>query len=100
MSSIDRSYNEKRDFIRMRINSPVSISQDGSEYTGVCKDLSGAGMLVETSHAFTEGASVEIAIPQQSETHLPFNALAEVSRVEAAPNDMYIVGLSITDIRD
>lgn len=100
MSSIDRSYNEKRDFIRMRINSPVYISQDGNDYTGVCKDLSGAGMLIETSHEFTVGANVGIAIPQQSETHLPFNAVAEVSRVEAGPGDNYIVGLSITDIQE
>lgn len=100
MSSIDRSFNEKRDFIRMRINSPVAISQDGNAYTGVCKDLSGAGMLIEIDHEFVVGSNVEIAIPQKSETHLPFNAVAEVSRVEAGAGDTYIVGLSITDIQD
>ena len=100
MSSIDKSYNEKRDYIRMRINSAVHIRQAGNEYEGICKDLSGAGMLVETNQAFEIGSTLEISIDQKVETHLPFNATAEVSRVDEAPDSNYIIGLAITQISE
>ena len=97
MASIDRSYNEKRDFIRMRINSPVIICQGGKNYQGVCKDLSGAGMLVETGHAFELGDTLEVSIEQRGENQLPFKASAEVSRLEPT-GDKYLVGLAISEI--
>ena len=100
MSSIDRPYNEKRDYIRMRINSPVHIRQAGNDYEGVCKDLSGAGMLIETNQALQVGTELEISIEQKADTHLPFNAIAEVSRIDDGPDGNYIVGLSIKQIHE
>ncbi|ARN75289.1 PilZ domain-containing protein [Oceanicoccus sagamiensis] len=100
MSTSDRSYNEKRDFIRMKINSQLTIRQDGQDYTGTCKDLSGAGMSIESDQSFAVGSELEVSIAQQGETHLPFNATAEVSRVEAGENGLFSIGLSIKEIRD
>ena len=100
MSSTDRSYNEKRDFIRMRINSTVNIHHQGSEFKGVCKDLSGAGMLVEADQTLDTGSEVTITIEQKSETLLPFNASAEVTRTETGKNGKYIIGLSIKEIHE
>lgn len=97
MSSIDRSYNEKRDFIRMRINSPVNIEHAGNHYQGICKDLSGAGMLVETDCSFDIGAKIQVSIEQRGENQLPFNASAEVSRVDTSDN-RFLVGLAIHQI--
>ena len=100
MSNNDRSYNEKRDFIRMKINSQLTIRQDGQDYAGVCKDLSGAGMSVESEQSFALGSEIEVSIAQQGETHLPFNATTEVSRVETTENGQFSIGLSIKEIRD
>lgn len=99
MASRDRSYSEKRDYIRMKINSPVAIHLGGKDYVGVCKDLSGAGMLVETEKTFDIGTRLEVSIEQKGENRLPFHASATVSRVETI-GDKYLVGLSITDIHD
>lgn len=99
MASIDRSYNEKRDFIRMKINSPVAITCKGKSYLGVCKDLSGAGMLVETEDTFEIGAELDVSIEQKGDTHLPFHASTTVSRVEPI-DDKYLVGLSINEIHE
>lgn len=99
MASIDRSYSEKRDFIRMRVNSPVVLRHEGNDYQGFCKDLSGAGMLVETDRPFDIGAAVDVSIEQKCETHLPFHASATVSRVDPG-DETYLVGLSITEIHD
>ena len=100
MESIDRTYNEKRDFIRMQVNSPLDIRHEGKDYQGICKDLSGAGMLIETDQLFEIGAHLEISIQQQGETHLPFHATAEVTRIEGESGEGHILGLSIKEIRD
>lgn len=100
MSTDDNTYSEKRDFIRMRINSPVDISLAGKTYRGTCKDLSGAGMLVETEQAFDIGAKVDISIDQDNDKHLPFNAKAEVSRITEGESNNYIVGLIIKEIAE
>ena len=99
MASIDRSFSEKRDFIRMRVNSPVVVRHDGNEYQGFCKDLSGAGMLIETDRPFEIGSTLNVSIEQKCETHLPFHATVTVSRVEAS-DDTYLVGLAINEIHD
>lgn len=100
MSSIEAAYNEKRDFIRMRINSQVNIRQAGKDYEGICKDLSGTGMLIQTNHAFSVGSELQVSIEQKIETHLPFNAIAEVTRVDSGSNGNFTVGLAIKEIND
>ena len=98
MSSADKSYSEKRDFIRMRINSQVVICQGDNEYQGICKDLSGTGMLVETDQSFAIGDELEISIKQKGENQLPFNATAEVLRAEPNTSTGYTIGLTIKEI--
>jgi hypothetical protein len=100
MSSIDRSYNEKRDFIRMRINSQVAIQHKGNEYLAICKDLSGAGMLIETEQAFVIGDQLGVKIEPNGDNHLPFSATAEVQRVEAGTDGKLTVGLAIKEIQE
>ena len=100
MSSIDRSYNEKRDFIRMRINSAVQVRHNGQEFEGVCKDLSGAGMLIQTEQLLDVGSELEVSIKQDGESQLPFKANAVVSRTESNTDGSYVLGLSINEILD
>ena len=100
MSSIDRSFSEKRNFIRMKVNSEVSLQSQGKSCTGKCKDISGSGMRVETSEAFSVGEEVQVAINQKGENHLPFHAIAEVSRVDCIDDDHFSIGLSIIEIQE
>ncbi len=99
MSVSDKNYNEKRDFVRMKIDSEVTIRQGGNEYQAACKDLSGIGMLLETNTAFTSGDIVDVLIQQKSNLYESFNATAEVSRVEENGDGSYTIGLSIKEIR-
>ena len=39
-------YSEKRDFIRMRVESDMTFSYNGQTYAGTCIDLSSKGMQV------------------------------------------------------
>lgn len=98
MAVIDSSYNEKRDFIRMKVNSKVDIVHAGNKYQAICKDLSGVGMLLETDHSFAIGSQLKISISAQGENQLPFNATADVSRITDSTGGKFIIGLSIKSI--
>lgn len=97
MSSPEQSYSEKRDFIRMKINSPVAMKHNGTTYKGVCKDLSGAGMLISTEQAFDIGDNIEVFIEPSDDTHMPFKANAEITRIDSAGSG-FIIGISISQI--
>ena len=94
----DQPYSEKRDFIRMQVNSPVVITYADRQYQGLCKDLSGAGMQVETEDSFDVGAQLEVTIQQKGDNHLPFNALVEVTRSQTSTPGNQTIGLSIIEI--
>ena len=98
MAASDQSYSEKRNFIRMQVNSPITITYADREYQGLCKDLSGAGMQIETEDNFEVGAQLEVIIQQKGGNHLPFNALVEVTRSQASTPGNQIIGLSIKEI--
>lgn len=58
-----RDYEEKRDFIRMRINSEaIIIDSQGIESTGFCHNLSGGGALIELDKALEVNEKVEVII--------------------------------------
>ena len=99
MSSEDRTYSEKRNFIRMRINTPVQVRCGDREIEAVGKDLSGSGMLLLFQEELAPGTSVEIRIEQEKD-RAPFRASAEVTRVHETTDEGYLLGLSITQIHD
>ena len=98
MSALDRSYEEKRDFIRMQVNSPITIKHNGNSYTGTCKDLSGTGLLVETDASFSIDDDCQVSIEQQDEARRGFNAQVRVNRVDKGADGNNSIGFSITEI--
>jgi|GEM_PF-6694713 len=65
MTQSDRNYSEKRDFIRMHVDTPITLSKDGQSFSGICLDLSSTGMQVEASTALQLGDRVRIFIPSE-----------------------------------
>ncbi|WP_240326706.1 PilZ domain-containing protein, partial [Pseudomonas syringae] len=47
MSRNDRDYEEKRDYIRMRVDADVNLIHAGQVIPAVCIDLSSSGMQVQ-----------------------------------------------------
>lgn len=87
MSTANRDYQEKRNFIRMKIETPAQIElTDGDKtFQGICRDLSGGGMLVELDSALPVGSEVKVQIAS-AHGHAPMlEALTEVARVVAQP---------------
>lgn len=96
---IGKNFDEKRDFMRMQINSTITLNHAGVEYQGICKDISSTGMLVETDHEFDLGEELNIAITTSNNSSAPFNAVVEVLRSDKtdveATRGSRILGLSI-----
>ena len=99
MSLANRAYSEKRNFIRMRIDSPVDIHlEEEDDIQGLCCDLSGGGMAVEVSRALPVGTALTISL-SSSHGHSPMlKARAHVARVSAGPNETCVLGLEIDEL--
>ena len=101
---IEKNFAEKRDFIRMQINSPAILNRDGVEYKGICKDLSSTGMLIEINHDFAVGIELKVSFARQSEAQPAFSAVTDVLRSDIVNDESnpemktYILGLSIKQI--
>ncbi|MBB3168978.1 PilZ domain-containing protein [Simiduia aestuariiviva] len=101
MSLANRAYSEKRNFIRMRIDTPVEITLDEDQtLNGLCCDLSGGGMAVEVDRALPVGTQLTISL-SSSHGHNPMlRAKAHVARVLSGPNERCQLGLEIDELLD
>ena len=82
---VDDSYEEKRDFIRMRIETQVSYTLNGnpdSVYQGTSLDLSATGMYMVTDHKPKLGDQIDIIMSPSSDRLPPFMAEGKVVRCE------------------
>ena len=98
MIASDRtSFDEKRNFLRM-IDTPVKISlhSDELEPEGICRDLSGGGMLVEVQQALSLGAELDITLNVHN--GYPLSAHARIIRIIEQPDSRYILGLEVVEI--
>jgi c-di-GMP-binding flagellar brake protein YcgR len=98
MSETTSNYTEKRELVRMRINTPaqISLANQAETISAVCKELSGTGMQVSSEQAIAAGTTVEVTIPA-SEGQEPFLASAEVVRVDGKEGS-YTLALKLLDI--
>jgi len=97
----NREFQEKRDYIRMKVDTPVSVQviSDGETLDGVCKDLSGGGLSIELSRTLPVGTVAEVAIASKH-GHTPmFTARATVTRIEAVPSgSSCLLGMKIEEV--
>ncbi|WP_268800646.1 PilZ domain-containing protein [Pseudomonas huanghezhanensis] len=65
MGQNDRDYDEKRDYIRMRVDADVSLLYAGQIIPAVCVDLSSSGMQIEAQRAFKVGDQISVRIESE-----------------------------------
>lgn len=105
MNSANREFQEKRNYIRMKIDTPADVELINGDVTakGVCRDLSGGGMLVELDSPLPIGAEVRVRI-SSGHGHAPMlEALTEVTRVVAQPGEdasPCLLGLEIVEVHN
>lgn len=102
MNKTNKKYNEKRNFIRMKIDTPadVTLEQNGGALQGVCRDLSGGGMLIETKKPLEIGLELNIRLASNHANNPMLKARAQVARVKTNPSGTYTLGLEILEIID
>jgi hypothetical protein len=100
MSSIDKGYSEKRDFIRMKISAPLSakLSHDAGVLEGLCLNLSGGGMQVETKSELALNTELIIEISSAHGHNPTLHAKARVARCEPDAAQGFLLGLVILEI--
>ncbi|MGM0449521.1 MAG: PilZ domain-containing protein [Pseudomonadota bacterium] len=92
---------EKRDFIRMNVDTAIELFEDGSErkMEGRCVDLSATGMAVEMDQDLAEGQRVHTSLPSHNPDFPPFDTVATVLRSEDIGDGRWRVGLRIDEVK-
>nr|WP_298141851.1 PilZ domain-containing protein [uncultured Pseudomonas sp.] len=98
MSQSDRAYSEKRDYIRMRLEAPVTLHHAGREIPALCLDLSSTGMQIEAECVLALGEMVNVHIASDHNELSGLNAQAEVVRVIDLGDGRQSIGLAIVSM--
>jgi len=103
MNSARHHYREKRNYIRMKIDAPVAITlvADGTSMHGICRDLSGGGMLIELDSTLPIGTTAEVTIASGYSHNPMLKARTEVTRVTSQPDNAKqtcMLGLQIIEV--
>lgn len=101
MPGVDSTADDKRAFIRMKLDSTVVLEpKAGSEtYEGMCKDISGVGLLVATEAPLKEGDELVVRIKPLDKKSSEFSASATVNRITSNDTER-LLALSIDEIFD
>ncbi|MBT5230412.1 MAG: PilZ domain-containing protein [Methylococcales bacterium] len=96
-----KKHDEKRDYIRMTAECEVSFTDPESSlrHHGLSKNLSGKGILFETSKAVEAGTLVELTVSPENTSTPPLHALVEIVRsTPTADPTIFSVAASIKEI--
>lgn len=95
-----RNWDEKRDFIRMKVDTQITLSLDDNNTTveGYCRDLSGTGMLIEVDREVGEGTTCQTNLPSNNEAFPSLDAKIKVLRCIQLSENKYQLGTEILEI--
>ncbi|NQD80582.1 PilZ domain-containing protein [Pseudomonas seleniipraecipitans] len=95
MSQSDRDYEEKRDYIRMRLETQVTLHLGGEAFPALCRDLSSTGMQLEAQCQAKVGDKVRVMIPSGHDELKGLETEAEVVRVTDEEGGRQTLGLAV-----
>lgn len=121
MDTVNRKNNEKRNFLRMEVDTPAELLIRGKglgvkgkglnakglrdkALRGLCRDLSGSGMLVEVEASAGEelesGLELEVKLASHYGDSPMLKAHSRVARITRNQQGRLVVGLEILEILD
>jgi len=95
----DHDYDEKRDFVRMSIETKVTYTvknSDGQTHHGESGNLSATGLSMQTDFALSENDEIDIIMNPNGERLPPFVAEGKVIRVIQDENNAELFQVSVT----
>jgi len=100
MSLASRDFLEKRNFIRMKVETPISLRYQHSKHLkGTCHNLSGGGLLVSIPEPIAVGEEVEVTVSSNHGHNPMLKAVTKVTRSYKEAEYCHL-GLSITAVAD
>ena len=98
MSSTDSAAENRRAFIRMKLNSQVVLQafDESDSYTGTCRDMSGAGLLIATDAPFKVGDKTKVRINSKGSEIVYHTTVNRITNDEGEQR----LALSIDEILD
>lgn len=98
MSFHDQQYNEKRDFIRMKVQTAATLTANGEQLSVVCQDLSSQGVQLVLDKPLAEGTKVQLSIPSPTEHLKGLQASGQVTRCIDEESGRYAVGIQFDSL--
>jgi len=100
MNNLNRTWDEKRDFIRMKVNTEITLSLNDSDrnVVGYCRDLSGTVMLIEVDEEIVTGDTCQTSLPSASNTFSSLDATLKILRCIQVSDNKYQLGTEIVEI--
>ncbi len=101
MSSVNKDYAEKRNFIRMFVDATVTITEPetGQVCSGESQNLSGDGVMFITERGFEVNQILEVDIRSRQSKLAPLVAKFEVRRVIKLDNGKFEIAGKIDEIQ-
>ena len=96
MSQRLRDYEEKRDYIRMCLNSEAVLRVNDQTHPAVCIDLSSSGMQLSVPCPVATGTVVEVEIGSRHSSLSGLKVTATVVRSEPGEDGQHVLGLQTT----
>jgi len=99
MNLSSRNYQEKRSFIRMKVDIPVAVTLDEqTKLHGTCHDLSGGGMLISLSEPLPLQQELEVRVSSNHGHNPVLRAMTRVCRLPEAKGARFMAGLEIVSL--
>lgn len=100
MSSADKDFGEKRDFIRMTLNAEalVHLTDQTQPLKTHCTDLSATGISLVCAQPLAKGTEVGVTIESPNEQFRSLDARARVLRCDTRNDQTYQLGLEILSL--
>ena len=98
---MSRSYDEKRDFVRMAVEFPVELyrnSKDQDPTIARCVNLSGGGLLIESDTELSLGSEWHADVISEFLKIPTLRLRTEVRRTEEKQGDKFRAGLKILEV--
>ena len=96
MASLARDYHEKRNFIRMAVSTPATLTlADGSTHQLICTDLSSSGVQLQHSKPVAVNQAGKLVISSGGGTTSNLEAEVTVCRVHEEGPNLFHIGLVI-----
>lgn len=93
-------YSEKRDFMRMAVECPMTFRIQGEStlYQATARDLSASGLLILCQQEVAEGALLVVSVQPEQSLVPPLQAVCEVMRVSSPAPGQFELGVKINEM--